>query len=82
MALIANYAMHGTVLGGANLEISGDAPGVVSEYVESKTGVPLLYINGQRGKHRALIYSVYPSAAVPGICSVQCAAGRQDPRRE
>ena len=60
IALIANYAMHGTVLGPDNLEISADAQGVVSEYVEQKTGVPLLFINGAAG-NLAPIYSVYPS---------------------
>lgn len=59
MALIANYPMHGTVLGDINLEISGDAPGIVSEYVEQKTGAPLLFINGAAG-NLAPIYS-YPS---------------------
>jgi neutral ceramidase len=60
IAIIANYAMHGTVMSGANLKISGDAPGIVSEYVEEKTGVPTLYINGAAG-NIAPIYSVYPS---------------------
>jgi hypothetical protein len=60
IALIANYAIHGTVLGPANTEISGDAPGIVSEYVEQKTGVPLLFINGAAG-NLAPIYSVYPN---------------------
>ncbi len=60
IALIANYAIHGTVLGPANLEISGDVQGVVSEYVEQKTGVPLLFINGAAG-NLAPIYSVYPN---------------------
>ena len=32
IALIANYAMHGTVLGGGNCLITADAPGVVAEY--------------------------------------------------
>ncbi len=59
LALIANYPIHGTVLGGQNLLISGDAPGVVSEYVEQKTGAPLLFINGAAGD-QAPIYSVYP----------------------
>jgi len=59
LALIANYPIHGTVLGGQNLQISGDAPGVVSEYVEQKTGAPLLFINGAAGD-QAPIYSVYP----------------------
>src|SRR5690606_42147571 len=60
MALIANYAIHGTVMGGENLLISGDAPGVVSAYVEQDTGAPLLFINGAAG-NIAPIYSVYPS---------------------
>src|SRR5690606_32938186 len=60
MALIANYAIHGTVMGGDNLLISGDAPGVVSTYVEQETGAPLLFINGAAG-NIAPIYSVYPS---------------------
>lgn len=60
LALISNYAIHGTVMSGANLLISGDAPGVVSEYVEQKLGAPLLFINGAAG-NLAPIYSVYPS---------------------
>ncbi len=58
LALIVNYAMHGTVLGGKNLEISGDAPGIVAEYVEQKVGAPMLYINGAAG-NVAPIYSGY-----------------------
>jgi hypothetical protein len=61
MATIANYAIHGTVLGGQNLLISGDAPGVVANYVEEKSGAPLLFINGAAG-NIAPIYSVYPDA--------------------
>jgi neutral ceramidase len=59
IALIANYPIHGTVLGGTNLKISGDAPGIVSEYVEQKIGVPLVFINGAMG-NLAPVYSVYP----------------------
>lgn len=58
IALIANYAMHGTVLGGKNQLISGDAPGAVAAYVEQKLGAPMLYINGATGDI-APIYSVY-----------------------
>lgn len=60
LALIANYAMHGTVLAGQNLLISGDAPGIVADYVEQKLGAPMLYINGAAG-NLAPIYSVYPN---------------------
>ncbi len=50
LALIANYAMHGTVMGGRNLKlISGDAPGIVAEYVEEEWGAPVLFINGAAG---------------------------------
>jgi hypothetical protein len=59
LALIANYAMHGTVLGEQNKLISGDAPGIVAEYVEEKLGAPMLYIQGAAG-NMAPIYSVYP----------------------
>ena len=57
IAMIANYAMHGTALGGRWMEISGDAPGIVSTYVESKTGAPMLFVNGAAG-NAAPIYSV------------------------
>ena len=59
LALIANYPIHGTVMGGEYLKISGDAPGIVAEYVEEKTGAPLIFINGAAG-NLAPIYSVYP----------------------
>lgn len=59
LALIANYAMHGTVLGGNNCQISADAPGLVAEYVEEKLGAPMLYINGAEGDI-APIYSTRP----------------------
>jgi neutral ceramidase len=61
IAVIANYAMHGTVLSGANLAISGDAQGTVSAYLEQKLGAPVLYVNGAAG-NLAPIYSVYPDA--------------------
>ena len=60
LGLISNYPMHGTVLGPQNLKISGDAPGIVANYVEEKTGAPMLFINGALG-NLAPIYSVYPS---------------------
>ena len=60
IALISNYAIHGTVLGGQNTEISGDVAGIVSEYVEQKIGAPVLFINGAAG-NIGPIYSVYPN---------------------
>ena len=60
LALLVNYPMHGTVMSGENTLISGDAPGVVSEYVEQQIGAPVLYFNGAAG-NLAPIYSVYPN---------------------
>src|SRR5687768_10218234 len=57
IGLIANYAMHGTVLGPSMLQISGDGPGIVTSYVEEKFGAPTLYINGAAG-NLAPIYTV------------------------
>jgi hypothetical protein len=62
LALVANYAIHGTVLSGDNKLISGDAPGIVAAYLEQKLGATVLFINGAAG-NLAPIYSVY---ATPG----------------
>lgn len=61
LALIANYAMHATVLGSGSTLVSGDAPGVVAEYVEKKIGAPMLYLNGAAG-NIAPIHSTRPEA--------------------
>ena len=60
LGLIAIYAMHGTVLGSENLLISGDAQGIVAEYVEQELGAPMLYVNGAAG-NIAPIYSTRPN---------------------
>jgi len=62
LALVVNYAMHGTVMSGQNLKISGDAPGVVSAYLEEQLGGTVLYVNGAAG-NIAPIYSVYADAS-------------------
>ena len=62
IALVINYAMHGTVMSGQNLKISGDAPGVVAAYVEEQLGGIVLYVNGAAG-NIAPIYSVYADAS-------------------
>ncbi len=59
IALIANYAMHGTVVGKENKLISGDAPGIVAQYVESKINAPMLFINAACGDV-APLYSGMP----------------------
>ena len=57
IGLIANYAVHGTALGGGNKQISGDVPGFAAQYVEQKLGAPMLFINGAQG-NVAPLYSV------------------------
>ncbi|MFL5787659.1 MAG: neutral/alkaline non-lysosomal ceramidase N-terminal domain-containing protein [Flavisolibacter sp.] len=63
LAIIANYPIHGTVLGENSNEISGDVPGIVAAYVEGKTGAPVLFINGAAG-NLAPIYSVYDNPEI------------------
>jgi hypothetical protein len=46
LALLWNYAIHGTVLGKANLQFSGDLMGVAAQRLERRLGVPALYTNG------------------------------------
>lgn len=74
IAVIANYAMHGTVMSGANLEVSGDAPGVAAAYVEQKIGAPVLYVNGAAG-NMAPIYSGYPNARSGHLSQFQVLLG-------
>lgn len=61
LAQLANYAMHATVLGGTSTLVSADAPGAVATYVEEKTSVPMLYLNGAAG-NLAPLYSVRTEA--------------------
>ncbi|MEC3879453.1 neutral/alkaline non-lysosomal ceramidase N-terminal domain-containing protein [Parapedobacter sp. 10938] len=60
IAIMANYAMHGTVIGGECTLISGDAPGIVADYVERESGATMLFINGAAG-NIAPIYSTQPN---------------------
>lgn len=46
LALLFNYACHGTVLGHENLEISADWPGVACATIERKTGANALFLLG------------------------------------
>lgn len=74
IAIIANYAMHGTVMSGANLEISGDAPGVAAAYVEEKVRAPVLFVNGAAG-NMAPIYSGYANARSGHLSQFQVLLG-------
>ncbi len=49
VALVWNYAVHGTALGRDNFLLSGDLMGEASARLERKIGVPALYVNGAVG---------------------------------
>jgi neutral ceramidase len=46
IALVWNFAIHGTVLGPRNLLLSGDVMGVASRALERALGMPVLFVNG------------------------------------
>ena len=49
VALLWNYAIHGTALGKENLRLSGDLMGVAAVRLERSLGVPALFTNGAVG---------------------------------
>jgi hypothetical protein len=49
VALVWNYAIHGTTLGPRNLLLSGDVMGEASARLEHALGVPVLFVNGAVG---------------------------------
>lgn len=49
LALVWNYAIHGTMLGAANLRFSGDVMGATSAILERELRVPVLFVNGAVG---------------------------------
>jgi hypothetical protein len=46
VAVVWNFAIHGTMLSARNLEISGDVTGVASAALERELRVPALFVNG------------------------------------
>jgi len=49
VALVWNYAIHGTALGSANSSLSGDLMADASARLERETGAPVLFVNGAAG---------------------------------
>lgn len=50
MAVVINYAVHGTVLGQKNLQFSGDVADGIEDRVGARLGgVPVLFLNGAEG---------------------------------
>jgi hypothetical protein len=49
LALVWNYAVHGTALGRVNSLLSGDLMAEASARLERETGAPVLFVNGAAG---------------------------------
>ena len=49
IAILWNYAIHGTTLGRGNLLVSGDLMAEASARIERRLGVPALFVNGAVG---------------------------------
>ncbi|HEV8585236.1 MAG TPA: neutral/alkaline non-lysosomal ceramidase N-terminal domain-containing protein [Methylomirabilota bacterium] len=49
VALVWNFAIHGTMLSARNLKLSGDVMGVASATLERALGAPALFVNGAVG---------------------------------
>jgi hypothetical protein len=49
VAIVWNYAIHGTALGRDNFLLSGDLMGEASARIERQLGVPALFVNGAVG---------------------------------
>ena len=49
VALVWNYAIHGTMLGPRNLRLSADVMGEASRRLEQALGAPVLFVNGAVG---------------------------------
>jgi len=49
IAVVWNYAIHGTMLGRENFKLSGDVMGDASARIEEQIGAPALYVNGAVG---------------------------------
>src|SRR5262249_13969871 len=49
VALVWNYAIHGTMLGPGNLRLSADVMGAASDIIERELGIPVLFVNGAVG---------------------------------
>jgi neutral ceramidase len=49
LALIWNFAIHGTMLSATNMHMSGDVMGLASALLERRLGAPALFVNGAVG---------------------------------
>jgi len=73
LALVWNFAIHGTVLGARNLALSGDVMGAASRGLERELGVPVLFVNGAVGD---VSPATHGDAALPRLAAELARAAR------
>lgn len=71
IALVWNFAIHGTALGPSNLLLSADVMGAASGVVEAALGVPALYTNGAGGDVSPALHGW------PGVATIAGALSRE-----
>lgn len=71
LALLWNYAIHGTMLGPSNLRLSADVTGAASAAIERAVGVPALFVNGAVGDVSPARHGL---AELPGVARALAAA--------
>src|SRR5207244_11807843 len=49
LALVWNFAIHGTMLSASDLRLSGDVMGLASARLDERLGAPALFVNGAVG---------------------------------
>jgi len=80
LALVWNYAIHGTMLGPGNLRLSGDVMGVASQIFEREMGIPVLFINGSVGDVSPRRHGLGPLGAVAAELAAVLREGWQQSR--
>jgi neutral/alkaline ceramidase-like enzyme len=82
IAVVWSFAIHGTMLGPRNLELSGDVMGLATQRVEASLGVPALFVNGAVGDVSPRAHGATAMAAAASALSatVEAAARRADAR--
>jgi len=71
IALVWNYAIHGTALGQSNLLLSGDVMGATSQELEQALGTRALYTNGAVGDVSPAFHGW------PGVATIAGALSRE-----
>ena len=71
VAVLWHFAIHGTMLGASNRELSADVMGAASHAVEKELRVPALFVNGALGD---VSPARHGAASLPGVAGELAAA--------